>query len=188
MPLVRTSRAMLVTLRKVSQASRPIAATPDNVPGMRTRTLKIVLSTLAGLILVSAAQAQTGDWRAVKNLAPGTRISVKTRFHVLCDFLQATDAMLVCEPIRRASLLATGEIRVDRQRIREIRLEHSDDANAAAGAAIGAGVGAAVGASANRPSLTRGGGALLFGGAGAIIGGSAGRDFPILHGKVIYKR
>jgi len=31
-------------------------------------------------------------------------------------------------------------------------------------------------------------GAFLLGGGGAIIGGFVGRDFPIFHGKVIYKR
>jgi hypothetical protein len=37
-------------------------------------------------------------------------------------------------------------------------------------------------------TLSSGGAALLLGGGGGIIGGFAGRDFPIFHSKVIYKR
>jgi uncharacterized protein YcfJ len=186
MPLRQTSRAWLVTPRKVSQASKAIAATPDNVPCMRT--LDVVLSMLAGLILVSDALAQAGDWRAVENLAPGTRISVNLRFHMLCDFRRATDARLVCEPVRRPILIGPREITFDRKAIREVHLEYSDDANTAIGAAAGARVGAGLGAALGNSSLRSGGGALLLGGAGAIIGGFAGQNFPIVHGKVIYKR
>jgi hypothetical protein len=75
-----------------------------------------------------------------------------------------------------------------RDKIRDVRLEHSDAANVATGAAIGGGIGAAIGASAHNQSLTRPGGALLFGTGGAIIGGFFGKDFPITHGKTIYRR
>ncbi len=175
-----------MTLRKVSQPSKRFAAAVANMRCMQT--LKIFCSVLAWLVLASAAQAQAGDWRALEHLAPGSRISVKIRFHVLCDFRGATDTILVCEPVRRRTLIGPGVVTFDRKRIREVRLEHSDEANTAIGATLGATVGAAVGASLRSTSLTRGGSALLLGGAGAIGGGFAGRDFPILHGKVIYKR
>jgi len=175
-----------VTLRKASQASRRLAAAVANMRCMKT--LKIFCFMLACLMFASAAQAQAGDWRAVQQLAPGSRISVKIRFHVLCDFEGATDAVLVCEPVRRPTLMGPGEFRFDRKRVREVRLEHSDDANTAVGAAVGAGVGATVGASLSPRSLTSGGSALLLGGIGGIAGGFFGRDFPILHGKIIYKR
>jgi hypothetical protein len=153
-----------------------------------SRAIEIVFPLLAGLILIPAAQGQAGDWRAVENLAPGSRISVKIRFHMRCDFRRATEAALFCEPTQRGPFFGPHEIRFDRKHIREVRVEHSDDANTAVGTTVGGAVGAAVGASVGNSSLSSGGGGLLFGGAGAIIGGFAGRDFPILHGKVIYKR
>lgn len=151
------------------------------------RTLSVTLSILAGLMLVPP-EARAGDWRAVENLAAGSRISVKAKFRTLCDFHRATDTVLICQPAQHSILTGPGEISFDRARVREVRLERSDHTNTAVGAAIGAGFGAAVGASARNPSLTPGGSALLLGGAGSIIGGFVGRDFPILHGKVIYKR
>jgi hypothetical protein len=150
------------------------------------RTLKIFLSLLAGLILVSAAQAQTGDWRAVENLAPGTRISVKIRFHMLCDVTRVTDAALMCELVHQR--IRRGEMTFNRKLVREVRLEHSDQANTAIGASLGGGVGMTVGASLVNPSLDRAAGALVLGTVGALVGGVFGRDFPIFHGKVIYKR
>lgn len=150
------------------------------------RTLKIFLSLLAGLVLVSAAQAQTGAWRAVENLAPGTRISVKIRFHMLCDVTRVTDAALMCELLHQR--IRPGEMTFNRKLIREVRLEHSDPANTAIGAALGGGVGVTVGASLGNRSLDRPAAALVLGTVGGLLGGAFGRDFPIFHGKVIYKR
>jgi hypothetical protein len=147
---------------------------------------------LSALLLATAATAQTGDWEAVRNLPPGTRISVRDGhpFHNLCIFQRATDDQLFCERILHG--LSRGMIPPEavypRDKVRDVRLEHSDAANVATGAAIGGGIGAAIGASAHSPSLTRPGGALLLGTGGAIIGGFFGRDFPITHGKVIYRR
>jgi hypothetical protein len=111
-----------------------------------------------------------------------------SRFHTLCIFERATDEQLVCEHIlhgpRRAFIPL--ERVYERNKIREVRLEHTDGANMATGAAIGGGVGAAIGASSGNGSLTRGGTALLLGTGGAIIGGFFGRDFPVTHGKVVY--
>jgi outer membrane lipoprotein SlyB len=96
--------------------------------------------------------------------------------------------VLICEPVRHPTLLSQSERRFERKRTREIRLEHSDQTNGAVGAAVGGGIGTAVGASLSNPSLNREGGALLLGSIGAIAGGFLGRDFPLIHGKVIYKR
>src|SRR5437899_2012893 len=110
-----------------------------------SRAIEIVFPLLAGLILIPAAQGQAGDWRAVENLAPGSRISVKIRFHMLCDFRRATEAALVCELTLRGPFFRPHEIAFGRKHIREVRLEHSDDANTAVGTTVGATVGAAVG-------------------------------------------
>ena len=150
------------------------------------------ISFVAPLLLASVAMAQQGDWQSVKNLVPGTRITVRERhpFHSMCIFQRATDEELFCERILRGSsrVLIPPEAVYDRNKVREVRLEHSDAANAATGAAIGGGVGAAIGASAHSTSLTRPGSALLLGTGGAIIGGFFGKDFPLTHGKVIYRQ
>lgn len=156
------------------------------------RHTRIIFLVFAAVLLASTALAQTGDWQAVKNLRPGTKISVQGghSFHNLCIFEHATDEQLVCEHILhgpRGAFIPSERV-YERKRIREVRLEHSDAANMATGAAIGGGIGAAVGASAGNGTLTRGGGALLLGAGGALIGGAFGRDFPVAHGKVIYRR
>ena len=145
---------------------------------------------LAVLLFASSAEAQTGDWRAVKNLRYGSTISVEAERRVRCILRGVTDDQLVCERIQRGLIrIFPSEITFDRRNVREVRLEHSDDANAAAGAAIGAGAGAALGSVKTRNgSLTRGGGALLVGTIGGLIGWFFGRDFHVLHGKIIYKR
>jgi len=154
---------------------------------------KTIPFLLASLLLASIAVAQTGDWQAVKNLRPGTRISVRSGHLFIrntCFFLSATDDRLVCERAvhARRRMIIPPEAVYERSRVREVRLEHGEAANTMAGAGIGAGVGAALGASANNGTLTRGGGALLLGGLGALIGGSFGSEFPIIHGKVVYRR
>ena len=145
---------------------------------------------LAVLLFASSGQAQTGDWRAVKNLRYGSTISVEAERHVRCIFRGATDDDLVCGLIQHGLIrIGPSEITIDRRNVREVRLEHSDEDNAAAGAAIGAGVGAALGTVKTRNgSLTRKGGALFIGGIGGIIGHFIGRDVHVLHGKIIYKR
>ncbi len=143
------------------------------------------------LVLASIAVAQTGDWQAVKDLRPGTKISVQYgHFHNLCIFEQATDEQLACDHVFHGPRGAFTPLErvYERNKIREVRLEHSDRANMATGAAIGGGVGAAIGASSGNGGLTRGGTALLLGTGGAIIGGFFGRDFPVMHGKVVYRR
>jgi hypothetical protein len=154
-----------------------------------TKTISLLL-TLP--VLASMALAQAGDWQAVKHLQPGTKISVQgaSPFHILCVFEHATDEQLACELIRRGprGISIPLERIYERTRIREVRLEHSDAANVATGAAIGGGIGVALGASVDNGTLTRGGGALLIGGIGALIGGAFGRDFPVAHGKVVYRR
>ena len=150
------------------------------------RITRNILFVFVALLLAAAAHGQSGDWESVKQLPPGANISVKARhaFRTQCVFRGATDDRLVCE--LRTPFLPMLKLR--RAEIREVRLERSDSANMATGAAIGAGAGAILGASTGNGSLTRGGGALLLGGVGGIAGGFFGRDFPIVHGKIIYRR
>ncbi len=132
------------------------------------------------LALSSGAVAQAGDWEAVRALAPGTQISIKTRLRNSCKFERATDTTLVCDP----ELPGFTHLTFNRKRIRQVRLEHHDDTNTAIGIGVGAGIGAAVGAS----GRDRGGSAIVGAVGGALIGGFFNRAFPITHRRVIYKR
>jgi hypothetical protein len=154
-----------------------------------TKPISLVTSLL---VMASIAAAQTGDWQAVKDLRPGTKISVQYEhsFHNLCTLEQATDEQLVCDHVLhgpRGTFIPSERV-YQRNNIREVRLEHSDGANTATAAALGGGVGTALGASTRSHTLTRGAGILLLGGIGALIGGSFGKDFPVIHGKVVYRR
>jgi hypothetical protein len=152
----------------------------------QVRTIYVMLVLLA---LASGAQAQIGNWGAVRNLAPGSSVSVKARHHLRCIFEDATDDALVCKRIPHGLVpINPAEITFDRRSIREVRLERSSNANAATGAAIGVGVGAAVGATNGNGTLTREGSALLMGGIGGIVGHFVGKEFPILPGQIIYQR
>ncbi len=159
------------------------------------RQLRIINLLLALFVLASNAQAQKGDWRAVKQLAPGTPISVKYgRFfvHDRCIFQSATDDVLVCERILYGTsrIFIPPEAVYRRKLVREIRLEHSDASNAAVGAAIGGSIGAALGAAApsNASARARLSAGLLVGTGGALVGAFVGRDFPIRHREVVYRQ
>jgi hypothetical protein len=157
--------------------------------------MRCALAVLLLLLSASSALAQKGDWEAVKNLPPGTPISVKYGhflIHNRCLFQKATDDRLFCVRLLygASAVFVPPDAIYERKKIREVRLEHSDASNMAVGAAIGAVVGGALGAAGSadthvRARVTLG---LLLGGGGAVIGGFLGRDFPIRHGKVIYCR
>ncbi len=154
------------------------------------RKIYWAIAIVAVLLSVPGAQAQKGDWSAVEQLAPGTRISVKTSVRLVCYFESATEDDLYCEMRQHARFATVDSGRhYDRKRIREVRVEHSEDGDAAVGALVGAGTGAAIGATVpGNGTLTRGGRELLLGGIGGIVGGFIGRDFPVAHGRVVYRR
>jgi hypothetical protein len=166
-----------VALEEVSQTADGFASQIVVLAPMRCR--RIISSALSIAFFLSSAHSQTADWQVVQDLPPGSYISVKTESHRFkCAFEHASDAELFCE----------GQ-RVDRERIREIRLEHriaSRVLGAVVGTAIGIGAGAALTAQSDDPEtrlfipyLAVGGG-ILF----AIL---MGRISP-LHGKVLYRR
>ena len=161
----------------------------------QTRLLTALLLLLLFLLGAPRAQAQKGDWQAVKSLPAGTPISVKYGhffLHNRCLFQKATEQRLFCVRMLygASAIFIPPEITYERRKIREVRLEHSDASNMALGAAIGAGIGGAIGAAGSGDThanarVTLG---LLVGGGGAVIGGLLGRDFPLRHGKVIYRQ
>ena len=181
-----------MTLSKVSQASAHNNTLVASLPGMRhSQNFSYLLGSF--LLLASTAQAQTGDWRLVQNIQVDTVISVQTQHRVKCAFLYATDTEVVCRPVHRglAGLAGIGpsEFRFERQRVREVRLEHSDGHNAAVGAAIGAGAGAVFGAVGRNTVLNRGASTVVGGAFGGLAGGFLGVVLlPLRHGKVVYEK
>jgi hypothetical protein len=159
------------------------------------RQLQVYKFLLLTFLCLAGAQAQSQDWKVVTQLAPGTPIAVRYgRFwlHNRCVFESATEAVLVCERVLYGynRLFIPPEAVYRRRLVREIRLEHNDASNIAFGAVIGGAVGGALGAAASGDTHTqaRVGAGLLVGMGGAAVGGLMGRDFPIRHGKVIYRR
>lgn len=137
-------------------------------------------------------KAQSRDWAAVKQIAPETMITVKAdgRHSVMCLFQRANETELICEPRMRAYYAVEfPDYRFGRRHVREVRLERSNEENAAVGGLVGAGVGAAAGAlGKGNGTVTRGGAALMMGGIGALLGGTFGHTFHVLRGEVIYRR
>ncbi len=151
-----------------------------------SRKPRIISSIIFVLLFGSSAQAQNGDWQAVENLKPGTRLTVKARHNILCIFQSATDDELVCKPLRFLHL-GPGESRFDRQSVREIRLEPNLAKHMWVGAGIGAGAGAIAGATTGSPP--RGGRIIVLTLAGAAAGSILGGILSIpLRGKLIYRR
>jgi hypothetical protein len=111
--------------------------------------------------------------------------------HNRCLFESANEDVLVCERVLYGTsrLFIPPEAVYRRKLVREIRLEHSDASNIAIGAAIGGAVGGSLGAagSGDTHAQARAGAGVLVGLGGAAIGGLLGRDFPIRHGKVVYR-
>src|SRR5215467_7319058 len=94
---------------------------------------------LAWMLLATCASAQVGDWNLVKSLSPGARISVKTRVRLTCNFQAASDDTLLCQQTRHARIpLPPQVIEFERKKVREVRLERSEAANALTGAGLGA--------------------------------------------------
>lgn len=174
--------------RKVLQTSCKIVQAV--IPAKRTR--QILSAMLVVLLLEPNAQAkkQTGDWRVVENLQPGTHVIVKAQHKYACMVEGATDDELVCE-VHLPRSFRTTTVTIPRAEIREVRTLP----NQARDAWIGAGIGGAAGAvAAGTNSRTYPGVNAFFGGlAGAAGGAIVGAMVPIFqyliqHGKTIYKQ
>lgn len=156
--------------------------------------------------LTPVAGARKPSWEIVEKLPPGTSISVKSDWlRTQCTFVRATDDELVCQPVppMQPAYRPWPPLPIPipyppapppdlavfrRQDVIEVRLEHSVPTNVLTGMAIGAGAGAGLGAANGSGTLTRGGSALLGGLIGGLVGGVIGRNSPLFHRGVIYKR
>jgi len=160
------------------------------VPAKRKR--QIISSLLVVLTLGSSVQAQNGDWQAVENLKPGTRILVKARHRYLCSMEGAADDELVCEGRQHRSL-RLSTLKIPRSEIHEVRMlpKLNQTKDAWIGAAIGAGASAT--AAANNSETARGVNAFFGALAGAGFGALVGAMVPVFqaifrHSKLIYKQ
>jgi hypothetical protein len=152
------------------------------------RYLRFVSLILVFHIVAASAQAQTGDWRAVRNLPPGAYLSVKTHYRFTCIFRNATDDKLVCGRTGRFIGEGSSEMKVARQDVREVRFDHMDHGNPVIGALIGGGLGAVGGARDGTGVRDHVTGAVLIGGFGALLGAGIAWAIPIFHRTIIYKR
>ena len=176
-------------LRKILLTDCKVVPTGTTVRSRR----KIIVLLLVALLLGQSAQAQLhsppGDWQAVKNLLPGTHISVKTQQRYRCSLESVTDDELVCGTRTPFKVLT---LTIRRSEIHEVRI--SPRPNQAKDAWIGAGRGAGAGAiTAGTNSRDYPGFHAFVGGAGGAAGGAlVGGIVPIFQlllqrGKVIYK-
>lgn len=141
------------------------------------------------LTACALAKSAVGDWQTVQEDIPqGWQITVETSFAFPCIFEQATNDELRCRSLEHAQAKSQDvEIRIRRERIREIRVERREGANMLGGGLAGAGLGSGFGAILAGTG-SRGASAYLFGLVGAKLGAHSGSRVHILHGKVIYRR
>ena len=154
------------------------------------RHKRMIHCMFALLIAASSAQAQTGDWQAVKNLKPGSQVIVKAQRGYSCSVEGANDDQLVCE-VQEHRSLRTSTLTIPRAEVREVRVLPNQAKDAWIGAGIGAGVGAIVAGSASRasPGANAFFGALGGAGLGALVGAMVPLfQFIFQRGKIIYKR
>jgi hypothetical protein len=150
------------------------------------RLLILLIAMNLALTTTALAKSPTNDWQAVQDIPGGWQITVVTTFTFPCVFDRETTDELICEALQNNRTASDPrEIRVRRDRIREVRVERRDGANMLAGSAFGGGAGAGFGAIIAAGS--RGGPAYLFGALGAMLGAHAGRDIHTLRGKIVYR-
>jgi hypothetical protein len=153
---------------------------------MKMKSIALLVVTLQLLCLPLDAQSSASDWNNVRQLIPGTGISIRTNVRIRCEFSDATDNSITC---RVNGFGAAAGLRVfDRNRIQEVRLSHPKT-KAALGAVLGAGAGIAGGAAAppdkNGSRLTL---MVALGAAGAGVGAAFGYFFGYGKGPLVYGR
>src|SRR5215471_12621537 len=113
-------------------------------------------------------------------------MAVVTEFTFPCVFVRASADELVCRiPRRRWDEHDLPETHVRRDRIREVRVDRRNGANALMGGAVGGGTGAIFGAIANAGA--RGASAYGLGVVGVLLGARTGNNVHLLKGKVIFR-
>lgn len=178
------SRKIFPTACKVVQALIPIRPW--------RQILSLVIATLlvgSNALAQAQAQTQTGDWRAVENLKPGSHVIVKAQRRYACTVEGATEGELTCWVHQRWFRIVS--IVIPRSEIREVRTLPNQAKDAWIGAGIGAGAGAIAAGTTSRdyPGFNAFIGGLAGAGGGALVGATIPiLQYLIKHGKCIYKR
>ena len=148
---------------------------------MQTR----VIVTLTLLIPALAIAQSRGDWNAVRQIDRGTLITIQAQDKIRCEFVDATNDKLFCDQER--PFRSTDRRTIDRNDIREVRLELTEQNNAFVNGCIGGAAGLLAGAltqSRERPGAVD----PILVVAGATVGGVGFHRVHLLHGRVVYRR
>ncbi|MBI3476162.1 MAG: hypothetical protein HY010_10545 [Acidobacteria bacterium] len=144
---------------------------------------RMILLLLSPLLLAWNAFSQVGDWNAVRNLSPDTKIHVtlkRGRTFGHCFFDRADEEELVCT--HRAGLYSR-RAGYRRGNIKTVYLTHN---GVAIGIGIGAGTGAVIGAT--RSTCCHVAWAVIGAGGFALLGGFVGLIAdPFFHGHAVYR-
>lgn len=145
-----------------------------------------VIFTLWLMVGISSAKTPSSDWNVVEDIPTGWRIAVVTEFTFPCVFVRASADEIICRiPQRRWDERGLPETRVGRDRVREVRVDRRNGANALIGGAVGGATGAILGAMAN--TGTRGASTYGLGVVGALLGARIGNAVHLIKGKVLFR-
>lgn len=150
---------------------------------MRTTHVIFAVWLMAG---ICSAKTPSSDWNVVEDIPTGWRIAVVTEFTFPCVFIRASADEIICRiPEHRWDERGLPETRVGRDRVREVRVDRRNGANALMGGAVGGATGAIFGAMANTGA--RGVSAYALGVVGALLGARIGNGVHLIKGKVIFR-
>ena len=150
----------------------------------RSKRIAVLLLAVTGTL---QAQSTKGNWNSVEAIPSGTKIAVvvaEHKFAFKCSYDYVSDFEISCTPRG----FAAQPLVLSRQRVREIRVEHTRR-DIAVGVIIGAGLGVGIGAgTGGSGSATRPATAIVCGVAFGALGGYIGRYFSPARGTVVYRR
>jgi len=149
------------------------------------RTLHVIF-TVWLMVGISWAKTPSSDWNVVEDIPTGWRIAVVTEFTFPCVFVRASLDEIICRiPQHRWDERGLPETQVSRDRVREVRVDRRNGANALIGGAVGGGAGAILGAMTN--TSAKGASAYALGVVGVLLGARIGNGIHLLKGKVIFR-
>jgi len=138
------------------------------------------------MVGISWAKTPSSDWNVVEDIPTGWRIAVVTEFTFPCVFVRASADEIICRiPQHRWNERDLLETRVRRDRVREVRVDRRNGANALIGGAVGGATGAILGVMAN--TGTKNASAYALGVVGVLLGARIGNGVHLIKGKVLFR-